>query len=110
MFTVVGNDVFAGLRHHAVAAGFGRHVDNDGAVFHAPIMSVVMMIGAFFPGIAAVVMTTSGLRRPWPAFSFCWAFSSVVVHRRNPGTSAERGVKLGAERFDLLAGGGTQTS
>ena len=31
---VVGDDVFAGLGEGAVAAGFGGHVDNDGAVFH----------------------------------------------------------------------------
>ena len=49
--------------------------------FMRPIMSVVMMIGAFFPGIDAVVMTTSAWATALASFSVCCAFSSAVSSR-----------------------------
>jgi hypothetical protein len=74
------------------------------------IMSVVMMIGAFLPGMAAVVMTTSDMATALASFSVCWAFlfGGQVAGVTAGAVGRNAGIdELGAERFDLLTGGGT---
>jgi hypothetical protein len=49
--------------------------------FMRPIISVVMITGAFLPGMAAVVMTTSAMATALVSFSAWAAFSSAVSSR-----------------------------
>jgi hypothetical protein len=109
MLHVVGDDVFAGLGQGAVAAGFGGHVDDDGAVFHAADHVGGDDDRRFLAGNGGGGDDHIGHgRRPWPVsrpvrFLFGGQFAGIAADT----VGGDAGVdELGAERFDLLAGGG----
>jgi hypothetical protein len=72
---------FAGSGQFAVAAGFGREIDDDAAGLHASTIAAVMMRGALRPGTAAVVTITSTFLRCSAKRFCCSARSSAVSSR-----------------------------
>ena len=107
---VVGDDVFARLSHHAVSAGFGGHVDDDGTVLHAPDHVGGDDDRRFLAGDRGRGDDHVGLGHSLGqllcllCLLFCCQFACVAT-----GTiGGDAGVdKLGAERFDLLTRSGT---
>jgi hypothetical protein len=106
---VVGDDVFARLGQFAVAAGFGGHVDDDGAVLHAADHVAGnddrRLLAGNGGGGDHHVGGGDGLGQLFGLGCFLLGGEFARVAAGAIGRHA--GVdELGAERFDLLAGGG----
>ena len=78
---VVGDDVFARLVSSQLPPDSAAMSTMMAPYFMRPTMSRVMITGAFLPGIAAVVITTSAAATALASFSAWAAFSSAVSSR-----------------------------